>query len=90
MANKLSGCSNPLILSMNVQSLSSKFENLKLKLDILYEKGINLDILAFQEISRIENLAAMKLPRFQALLFKSMDFAKGGRNRAVCKRRTFV
>ena len=78
LAKKLSGCSNPLIMSMNVQSLSSKFENLKLKLDILYEKGINIDILALQEISRIENPAAMKLPRFQALLFKSRDFAKGG------------
>ena len=34
--------------------------------------------MALQEISRIENPAAMKLPRFQALLFKSRDFAKGG------------
>ena len=78
MAKKLSGCLKPLIMSMNVLSLSSKFENLKLKLDILYEKGINIDILALQEISRIENLTAMKLPCFQALLFKSRDFAKGG------------
>ena len=43
----------------------------------MYEKGINVDILALQEISRIENPAAVKLPRFLALLFKSRDFAKG-------------
>ena len=28
IANKLSGCLNPLIMSMNVKSLSSKLENL--------------------------------------------------------------
>ena len=72
-----SGLNNPLILSANIQSLSSKFNRLSEMISILGNENIFFDIIALQEIWDIKDLKSLALPGFHELVFKSRSNARG-------------
>ena len=68
----------PVFLSINVQSLNSKHANLNEFILELLSKGINIEIIALQEIWNIDNLQSLSIEGFHPLIFKQRVGMRGG------------
>jgi hypothetical protein len=75
---KFSNSKYPLILNMNIQYLSSKFQSLKSMVLNFLQQNIEIDLISLQEISQVENVDCLSLPGYQPLVFKSRSNSKGG------------
>jgi len=69
---------NPLILSVNIQSLNSKYDALKTYINRLQCSGVPVDIIILQETWEIKNLSYFVLPGFQNIAFRTRDGVRGG------------
>ena len=69
---------SPVFLSINIQSLNSKFDELKHFITELNSKKICIDIIAIQEVWEIRSPDLVNLPGFQPLVFKSRINMRGG------------
>ncbi len=77
LIQKYKNSNKPLFLSINIQSLSSKFNNLK-DLLIDYEtNGIFIAAIALQEIWSLPHPDLLKIPNFQ-LFHKQRVLGRGG------------
>jgi hypothetical protein len=89
----LSVCNSPLnekinILSLNVQSLSAKFSELKDFLDHCYAKNFLPDIILLQEIWQITDPNIFSLNNYQPLIFKCRTDMRGGGSWHICEKRS--
>ena len=74
---KFKNKSQPLFLSLNIQSLNSKFNALKDLVEELTKNGINLAVIALQEIWNLPHPDLLKIQNFQ-LYFKQRTSSRGG------------
>ena len=70
--------SNPLFLSMNIQSLQSKFSEFKNFIQQLSSSGINVDVIALQELWTVNYPDLLTIPGYQKLMFKTRNNMRGG------------
>jgi hypothetical protein len=68
----------PLIISLNIQSLQSKFEQLSLEIAELSEKNIVIDVIALQEVWDIWYPELFCIPGFKPLICKVRQGMRGG------------
>jgi hypothetical protein len=68
----------PLILSLNIQSLNSKYEKLKLFMQTLLSESVPIDIIILQETWDIKHPAQLSLPGFQNIIFRTREKGRGG------------
>jgi exonuclease III len=68
----------PLFLSINIQSLNSKYEELRNQIVELSSKNIFVDVIAIQETWEICLPDALALPGFQPILYKTRTHMRGG------------
>jgi hypothetical protein len=61
---------SPLFLSINVQSLQSKHENLSLELNEMIKNKISVDVVALQEIWYIRYPELVAIEGFKPLIYK--------------------
>jgi hypothetical protein len=69
---------NPLYLSVNIQSLNSKFHDLKDQLNQLGQTNVKVDVIAIQETWEIRYPDTLKIPGFQEIVFKNRIGMRGG------------
>ncbi len=77
-ANKYKGNDDPLILSINIQSINSKYEALKSYVQQLHSLGIRADIIMLQETWEVKFPAHFHLPSYQTLLARTRVGMRGG------------
>jgi len=75
---QLNGHDSPLFLSINIQSLNSKYEELKTQIIELVNQKIQIDIIAIQETWEICQPDVLSIPGFQPIIFKSRTQMRGG------------
>jgi hypothetical protein len=68
----------PLFLSINIQSLQSKFEQLLAEIAELESKGIQIDVIALQETWDIRHSELFCIPGFKPLILKKRRGMRGG------------
>ena len=78
LMSEFTGCNDFLILNANIQSLPSKFSELKDMLLQLQENNIMFDIIALQEIWSISDPEHFNLPGYQTLIYKTRSMSRGG------------
>lgn len=71
-------CNSPIYLSLNAQSLNSKFENLNLFITELLTKNINVEIIAIQETWNIELPELVSIRGYHPFIFKMPEGMRGG------------
>lgn len=76
--SKFKNCKLPLILSTNIQSLMSKFDQLKNFILELTNAGISIDIIALQEIWQVHDTNLVNIPGFHQLLSETRNCKRGG------------
>jgi len=69
---------SPIFLSINIQSLTSKFEILRDQILELTGKKILIDVIAIQETWDIRVPELLSIPGFQTLSFKTRTHMRGG------------
>jgi hypothetical protein len=69
---------NSLYLSLNIQSLNSKFEELKVFIIELHQKGLNIEVIALQETWEIHYPELLIFPGYQQIVFKNRLGMRGG------------
>jgi hypothetical protein len=74
----LNNGTSPIFLSINIQSLTSKFEELKQQILDLSNKKIIIDVIAIQETWEIKYPELLAIPGFQKLVFKTRNNMRGG------------
>jgi len=74
----LSNPGNPLYLSLNIQSLNSKFDELQLFILELQQKGLNIEVIALQETWDIQYPDQLIIPGYQQIVFKNRLGMRGG------------
>jgi len=77
LINKFSNNDVPIILSLNVQSLNSKFELIKQLLNELIINKVNIIALAMQEIWQILHFDMFSIPGF-SFVSATRSFGRGG------------
>jgi exonuclease III len=75
--DKFTNVKAPIVLSINIQSLNAKYDNLKYLLGRLLSKNIHVDIIALQEVWNIKHCNLLKIPGFN-LCFKNRSTGRGG------------
>jgi len=70
--------SKPIIISLNIQSLNSKFLELKCFIDNLVNSGIAIDMIILQETWQINFSDLLALPNYQPLILKNRNNMRGG------------
>jgi hypothetical protein len=68
----------PLILSMNIQSLNSKFNELKLFLADFEKNGVNIVAVALQEIWQIQHDDLIQIPNYNFVYLQRNGMKGGG------------
>ncbi len=68
----------PIYISINIQSLHSKYEQLVEFISELYAANISVDVIAVQEIWDIRYPELVNIPGFQPLVHKSRRNMRGG------------
>jgi exonuclease III len=66
------------ILSINIQSLQSKFEQLKSEIDECMSKNISIDVIALQEIWDVSHPELFVIPGYKPLICKKRRGMRGG------------
>ena len=69
---------NSIFLSVNIQSLQSKFEQLKQQIIELRSKGLTIDVIALQEVWEVKYPEQLCIPGFQKLVCKTRSGMRGG------------
>jgi hypothetical protein len=69
---------NPILLSINVQSLNAKHEGLKAIINDLTSKNIPIDIIVLQETWNIKYCNLLTIPGYHNILFKNRKVGRGG------------
>ena len=69
---------SPVYISINVQSLNSKFECLCNFMSELSESNINVEILAIQECWKVEYPELLIIPGYHPFIFKQREGMRGG------------
>jgi hypothetical protein len=75
--NNFASSRNPIILNINIQSLQSKFENLKNFLLSSLNDKIPIDIIALQEIWQISDPNSINIPGFSFVSIQR-EIGRGG------------
>ena len=68
----------PVYISLNVQSLNSKFENLCNFINDLLEQNVNIEIIAIQECWQIEFPELLVISGYHPFIFKQREGMRGG------------
>jgi exonuclease III len=68
----------PIYLSINIQSLQSKFEQLRTELNDFESKNISIDIIALQEIWDVNYPELFDIPGYKPLICKIRRGMRGG------------
>jgi hypothetical protein len=68
----------PVILSINIQSLQSKHEQLCLEINELVAKNIEIDAIVLQETWNIQYPEFLDIDGFKPLIFKNRRGMRGG------------
>jgi hypothetical protein len=68
----------PLFLSINIQSLMSKHEQLVMEIQEILDNGIQIDALCIQEIWDIRYPELVDIPGFKPIIFKKRRNMRGG------------
>ncbi len=76
--NVFSRSGNPLILSLNIQSLNSKYESLKSLISDLLDAHVPLDLIIIQETWEVKYPALVTLPGFQQIVTRTREGRRGG------------
>jgi hypothetical protein len=71
-------CESSVYLSINIQSLNSKYAELCLLVEDLKKKNVTVDAIAIQETWEIRYADQICLPGFQPILFKNRVGTRGG------------
>jgi exonuclease III len=69
---------SPIFLSINIQSLQSKYEQLLIEIAEFSSSNINIDVIALQEVWDIRYPELFPLPGFKPLLCKKRQGMRGG------------
>ena len=69
---------NPLLLSVNIQSLNSKFNDLKIFITELINANVPIDVIVMQETWNINYPHLLELPGFQPLIYRNRNNMRGG------------
>ena len=75
--NCFKNLSYPLFISLNVQSLMSKYQELCNFLDSVFEKGVRIDVIALQEIWAIPHVNLINIPGY-TFVSKTRELSRGG------------
>ena len=78
MITSFSSSKNPIAISINIQSLSSKFEKFS---DMIANFELNklfIDVIAIQETWDIKNVNSLTLPSFHEFIYKTRSSSRGG------------
>ena len=59
----------PIFISINIQSLNSKFESLKTEILLLQSKHVQVDVIAIQETWDVKHPELLQLPGYQQFIF---------------------
>jgi hypothetical protein len=76
----------PILLSINIQSLNAKFEGLKAILNLINSKNVQVDVIALQETWHIKYSNLLSIPGYHNLFFKNRVRGRGGGGGHICKR----
>jgi hypothetical protein len=68
----------PVYLSINIQSLNSKFECFSNFIADLLSKQINVEVIAIQECWNIEYADLLQIPGYHPFIFKQREGVRGG------------
>jgi hypothetical protein len=69
---------SPIYLSINIQSLNSKFDELRMQILDLVNKNVQIDVIALQEVWEIRDPNTVIIPGFQPLVYKTRANIRGG------------
>jgi hypothetical protein len=69
---------NSIFISINIQSLYSKFDQLSQEISELESKGVKIDVIALQEIWDVRYPENLLLTGFKPLIFKKRHGMRGG------------
>jgi hypothetical protein len=78
----------PIFLSINIQSLQSKYDQLKMQIGELLYKGVKIDVIAIQETWEVRYTDLFDIPGFQRLICKTREGMRGGGCWILFKRRS--
>jgi hypothetical protein len=84
--NVFSRSGNPLILSLNIRSLNSKYESLKSLVSDLIDAHVPLDLIIIQETWEVKYPSLVSLPGFQQIVMRTRGGRRGGGGGCVCER----
>jgi len=76
--SKLENCKEFILLSANIQSLSSKFSKPVEFISMLKSKNIILDLIALQEIWNVTDPNLFNIPGYQKIVIKTRLNSRGG------------
>jgi hypothetical protein len=76
--NKLKNTANPIFLSINIQSIQSKYEELKSFVTNLQNQNVFIDVIALQETWNVQYKDLLQLPGYNLLESKERLVRRGG------------
>jgi hypothetical protein len=76
--NKFKSSTEPLILSINIQSLNSKHTSLKGYIQNLLSANMPIDLIVLQETWEIKSANQLSIPGFQSILYRNRERGRGG------------
>jgi exonuclease III len=76
--SNLNANGHSLYLSLNIQSLNSKFDEFQQFITELQQKNVNIDVIALQETWEILYPDQLILPGFQKIVYKNRKGMRGG------------
>ena len=78
LSSDVSIVGKPIYLSINIQSLQSKYEQLLAELSEIENKGIYVEIIALQEIWDVRYPELYIIPGFKPIILKKRQGMRGG------------
>jgi hypothetical protein len=78
LADKISTRNCPLLISLNIQSLQSKFSNLLQFINELNSVKLNVDVIALQETWKVPHVDQFTIPGFHPLVYADRKGSRGG------------
>ena len=82
---KYKNTAEPIMLSINIQSLNSKFNTLKAFVCNVLDSGTPIDLIILQETWELKFPSQLRIPGFQSLSFRTRDKGRGGGCGDLCK-----
>jgi exonuclease III len=75
---KFKNTSDPVMISINIQSINSKYESLKSFVRTVQDSDIPLDLIILQETWEIKFPSQLTIPGFQNIVSRTRDRGRGG------------